>query len=276
MMTFDLHYHLNSKNGSRSELDQLLVAHKNSLEISGVDYVASTEHVYKNALDAYLYLSEAVVDIDTTIIPGVEWIAKEGVEIIFLYESEQALRDALKVLKPFSHSVWDFKKLKDDTGAIAIIPHPFTPGRTGVASSLGVESFVKLLHEADYVEIHNGLSIQINNAAISRLMLKFLPSTAKHVAHTFSLPAEYRFEYIGWSVGSDAHFPDEQYCVGVVDIERSSDWFELLRNRIQFRTIQVRQPGDGRRGLKNNAENIISVAKEALAKASHRRNLPKV
>jgi hypothetical protein len=264
MITYDLHYHLNFHKCSKGNRKQLLLAHRNSIESSGVSYVASTEHIYKDALEAYLYLCDICSDISATIIPGVEWISSEGVEIIFLYDSEASLRGALKVLKPFGNSVFEFDRLKEDTGGIGIIPHPFTPGNTGVAR-LGSDAFMRLLRKADYVEIHNGLSIQIMRMMLWNFM--FFP-VSERIQNTFALPDEYKLQDVGWSVGSDAHFPYEQFMAGVAQSDVTPvDWYRFLRQRIHFSPIATFHMAKGNReGLKNGMENLFSVIREAFIK----------
>jgi hypothetical protein len=267
MITYDLHYHLNFHKCSKDNRKQLLLAHRNSIELSGVNYVASTEHIYKNALEAYLYLCDICSDISATIIPGVEWISSEGVEIIFLYDSEASLRSALKILKPFGNSVFEFDRLKEDTGGIGIIPHPFTPGKTGVAR-LGSDAFMRLLKKADYVEVHNGLSVQI----MRMMSWKFtLSHVSERLQNTFALPDEYKLHDVGWSVGSDAHFPYEQFMVGVAQSDANTDWYNFLRQRIHFSPVATRHMINGsRKGARNGVENFFSVIREAFIKKRYR------
>ena len=267
MTTYDLHYHLNLHKHSKGNRKQLLLAHRNSIESSGVNYVASTEHIYKNALEAYLYLCDICSDISTTIIPGVEWISSEGVEIIFLYDSEASLRSALKILKPFDNSVFEFDRLKEDTGGIGIIPHPFTPGNTGVAR-IGSDAFIRLLKKADYVEVNNGLSVQIMRTMLWKFTLFHV---SKRIQNTFALPDEYKLQDVGWSVGSDAHFPYEQFMVGVAQSDVNSDWYSFLRQRIHFSPIAtLHMTKGGRKGAKNDMENLFSVIREAFIKKRYR------
>jgi hypothetical protein len=82
----------------------------------------------------------------------VEWIGKEDVEIIFLYDSEASLRGVPKISKPFSHSVFEFGRLKRDTNGISIIPHPFTLGNTG-AAKLGKDTLMRLSSKTDTLKL---------------------------------------------------------------------------------------------------------------------------
>jgi len=249
MLTFDLHYHanINCYRYSKINRDFRLKKHRKYFKKNNVNYVASTEHTYKNPLDAYLYLRDTAETSDVRIIPGVEWISREGVEIIFLFDSEASLRNGLNYLRPFSGSVWDIKYLKKETDSITVIPHPFSPGKTGVATVLGRTAFLRLLNDADYVEIHNGLSLVfLNFNCVWKEPLRLM-NKMKQIQYTFDLPGQFRPNHIGWAVGSDAHFPGHQFIVGGIDADFSNDGeresaengFELLAKRVHFTPVSV-------------------------------------
>ncbi len=245
-VSFDLHYHTNIYRLSKKQRTKRLEQHRQCLKETNVDFVASTEHGYKSPLDAYLFLRDATEGLHTQILPAVEAISKEGVDIIFIFEDETALRQGLKSLPPFKWSVHDMKHIRDATGAISIIAHPFTPGKTGLANAVGDVKFMKLQEEADYVEIHNGLSLHFLENGIKDGKLTSPPSLQRKVNNTYRLPNEFRLDHVGWAVSSDAHFPQHQSIVGSVDIETSNsnlpnDWFTFLQKRHKFKKKEVRQ-----------------------------------
>jgi hypothetical protein len=229
-------------------------------------FLASTEHVYKNPLECYRYLSQATGDLDLTVIPGVEWISRENVELIFLFDSEVALGSALGVLKTFSHSVWEAARLRDDLGAVLIIPHPFTPGVTGAAGNLGLDGFERVMDVADYVEIHNGIAHQFRELYLYSRLGPFFSGHSRRVEHTDRLPARYLRPDIGWSVGSDAHFPGEIYCAGRHADMGGGDWFALLKRRLHFERAEVPGMAPFRGRLGRNVASIGSVFREAMMK----------
>ena len=243
MRTFDLHYHANVFRSSRSNRRNRLAGHRKTLRDNAIDFVASTEHGYKGPMDAYLSLSAATEDIDTFIIPGVEAISSEGADIIFLFRTEDHLRNGLKALTPFAWSVWDSGALGRDLGAITIIPHPLTPGRSGIVTVAGEMGLSRLLAECDYVEAHNGSSILLLNAfsrkkkkETARLQFLRRREFYRKIAYTFELPKHFQTEDIGLAVSSDAHFPGQQLIVGGIEVEESPDfdWFEFLKQRVRF------------------------------------------
>lgn len=242
-VTFDLHYHTNVYRMQRWKRDRRLAKHRKYLSESKVDYVASTEHAYKNPLDAYLYLRDVTLDLPTEILPAVEAISKEGVDVIFIYRSEDALRQALRIIRPFSWNVADLAKLRADTGAITIIPHPFTPGKTGMANVLGTETFMNMQEHVDYIEIHNGLSLHFLENGMRDGKVPGPPKLQRNVEYTYRLPEEFRMDGVGLAVSSDAHFPRHQTIVGSVpapDGKRPEDWFAFLQQRHHFAETPVR------------------------------------
>ncbi|MGN7614142.1 PHP domain-containing protein [Magnetococcales bacterium HHB-1] len=239
MKKFDLHFHTNIHRLKGSKRRKRLDDLNESLRKSGVDFVASTEHAYKEPLEAYLYLADVMAKEKTTVIPGIEAISKEGIDIIFLFEDEKALRYGLKRLTPFSWSIWNLGKISKDINAISSIAHPFTMGRTGIVGAIGVDGFLSIIPEADYVEIHNGQSLQLLKLPRIGRKLFHNGETAKKINYTFSLPDRYRRDGIGQAVGSDAHFPGHQWIVGSVESMEGMDWFLFLKKRIVFSPYQV-------------------------------------
>jgi hypothetical protein len=263
----DLHFHLNIYKKSKSHRDLWLRDQLKSIKTAGIDFLASTEHVYKDALEAYICLKDIVRDLKVVIIPGVEWISKEKVEIIFLFPTQETLRCALKTLKPFSHSVWELQRLKNDWASIAIIPHPFTPGKTGAANILGVDGFERLLNLTDYVEIYNGIGMQFHEIYLFDKISHYHQTLRNKVKNTAYLPDRFRLESLGWSVGSDAHFPGELRAAGHVDEINPLDWFEALKRRLHFTVVDLPSAGFSEPRLVRNVRSLFSVMQEAWLKA---------
>ncbi len=240
MITFDLHYHTNTYRSLQSTRKRRLEKHRLFLEKTGVDYVASTEHAYKRPLDAFRYLRDATHDIKTEILPAVEAISQEGIDMIFLYESEQALIEGIRELKPFCWSIWDTATIAAETKALTIIPHPFTPGRSGIVAGIGVEGFMQIQAQCDYVEIHNGLSIFLMDIAAKKPDAFKVDKTSGNIQKTFKLPDEYIIEGVGQAISSDAHHPGHQRIVGKTNLPlEKGDWFGFLKKRVKFEEALV-------------------------------------
>jgi hypothetical protein len=241
MIKFDLHYHANIFRLRKNEIEKRIRQHKQSIQKSAVDFIASTEHTYKDPLTAYLYLVDIASDLETTIIPGIEALTKEGIDIIFLYQDEESLRLAIKDLSPFGWSIKDAQAIVENTNGLMIVPHPRTPGHTGAANKLSFEEYQKLLLQADYVEIHNSSSVLLHTLFQKKYLQYIVPTSLQEkVEDTFMLPEKYRGVNLGWAVSSDAHFPTDQFYVGSTNEDINTEtYFNFLKRRIRFEHHQV-------------------------------------
>jgi hypothetical protein len=243
MLTFDLHYHANIHGLRKSARLERLRRHRLCLASSGVDVVASTEHSYKKPRQSYLHLADACQGLLLSILPGVECISREGVDLIFLYPEENLLEKARRTFAAYSWTTGDAGQLARDTGGLLIVPHPFGLGTACAGNILSPLDYARLLDAADYVEIHNGAAL------LSSLLLKksgsgFFPGFAGRCQANSCLPVYLRGDGLGWSIGSDAHFPGEQYVVGGVEADAFEGPYSLLVRKVRFEPVWVQAPPD--------------------------------
>ncbi|MCJ2163518.1 MULTISPECIES: hypothetical protein [unclassified Pseudodesulfovibrio] len=236
---------------------------------SEIDYVASTEHSYKKPLEAYQRLADASSGLKTEIIPGVEAVSSEGVDIIFLYRSEDQLKQGLKQVQTFRWSVRDVARIAEDTESIVIVPHPFHIGKSSAGTILSGRAYQRLLEMCDYIEIHNGSALTADKRLSGSKVRNLFKNTQAKLDKTLNLPIEDRGEGLGWAVSSDAHYPGEQYVVGVTDLfpEDGDDTFDFLKKRIRFDSYPVLDLSDSK--MRNNTKLLRSlqgVIKEGLIK----------
>ncbi|WP_319467803.1 hypothetical protein [uncultured Pseudodesulfovibrio sp.] len=269
MTTFDLHFHANIHRMPALNKRRRLKKIRQHLEKSGLDYLASTEHSYKKPLEAYQRLADATADIKTTIIPGVEAVSSEGIDIIFLYRDEAHLKHALEQYSTLNWTIRDVARISEDTDAISIIPHPFHIGRSSAGNILSSRAYRQLLKKADYVEIHNGSALTIDERLSHSAARHQLPGTQAKIDLTIDLPPERRGTGLGWAVSSDAHYPGDQYIVGETDIPipDGMDVFDYLQKRIRFAPHLLAQPSTD--NIVNNFRLLRSfqgVLKEGLIK----------
>lgn len=259
MLLCDLHFHANVPLTYNGRHRRRIVRAAQGFKAHGLDYVASTEHAYKNPLNAYLRLTDAAQGIDTEILPGVEEVTSEGIDIIFLFRNESDLRRGLKRVRTFFWSVRDVAVVARDIGAISIIPHPFHIGRTGAGQVLSRRGYMNLVHDVDYVEVHNGSALNIRHRMGKSRVTPLFPITTGNLDHTLDLPYSLRGgNDTGWSIGSDAHYPGEQYIVGATHKtpRQGESFFDLLTRRIHF------EPHTLRKVSKNTGTNCFNILRE--------------
>lgn len=277
MLTFDLHYHANINQLPGMQRRFRLRAIRRTLDAYALDYLASTEHSYKKPLDAYLYLADAAAGGHTTILPGVESVTSEGIDIIFLYRGEEQLRLAQREFASFKHSIRDVKSISQATGAISIIPHPFHICRSAAGNVLCRRAYAQLLRGCDYVEIHNGSALTFDQRLSASRTKPLFKKTRDKLRRTIDLPMKDRGKRLGWAVGSDAHYPGEQFIVGSTEIpmQPGEHPHDFLRRRIRFQTHVLHQPAtdnsvNNYRLLRSLQSIIKEGARKELIKAKAR------
>ncbi|MFP4474193.1 MAG: hypothetical protein ACLFOY_01450 [Desulfatibacillaceae bacterium] len=244
MTTYDLHYHPNIHGLGKGARDARLARHRQWLKRAEVDVLACTEHSYKRPRESFLRLREACEGLHTVIIPGMECISREGVDLIYLYEDEHLLERARRTFTAYSWKVEDAGLLAGDTNGILMVPHPFGLGSACAGNILSPQRYAALLSVADYVEVHNGASLA-GALLLKKAPRKMLPRVSGRCSQNTVLPGHLRGKGLGWSIGSDAHFPGEQYVVGGVRPGyRDESHFQALRRRLRFEPVWVRTPAD--------------------------------
>lgn len=236
---------------------------------SGIDFVASTEHSFKKPLEACLRLEETARGLKTKIIPGVEAVSCEGVDVIFLYRTSDDLRRGLRQLQTFRWSTRDVARIALDTDAVTIVPHPFHIGKSSAGNLLSHRAYQRLLRMSDYVEIHNGSALAVERRLSRSRVKSFFKEARLKLDKTLNLPEEDRGEGLGWAISSDAHYPGEQYIVGKTDLvmAQDEDVFDFLKQRIRFEFQSVLELSEG--SIRSNTKLLRSfqgVIKEGLIK----------
>lgn len=236
MLTVDLHFHANIIGFARHSRNRRLKKYAAFFQQCGMDFQASTEHSYKKPVETYLALAEAARDIPTAIIPGVESVSSEGVDMIFLFRDEDEFKRGFRELHSFAWSVSDTMRIARSCNAVTVVPHPFFISKAAGGPILGRDGYRNLLKEADYVEIHNGSALNLRKALAAPGVERFFPKTVKQADWTLDLPMALRGKNLGWAVGSDAHCPAELYVAGCTEEtpDPGEDPLDFLRRRIRF------------------------------------------
>lgn len=265
----DMHYHANIHRSSqrvRSKKERQIRA---VLKERNLDCLTSTEHSYKDPLQAYHFLLRTTDDLPISILPGVEAVTAEGIDILFYFRDEDHLIAGIKELTAYKRSHRDVGNISRDLGAISGIPHPFYISKTSAGRVLSAINFYRLLGEVDYIEIHNSSALTVLSRLRGSRTQPYINRTMERLRHTVNLPQALRGSGLGWAIGSDAHFPEDQFVVGestgVKPIEQH--FFDFLQSRVRFSQYNFMNAPEGKRDHRNFlAKNCRSALQEGILK----------
>nr|WP_321457915.1 hypothetical protein [uncultured Cohaesibacter sp.] len=229
-IAIDTHFHANIFRRTRAKRRR--IAQYLSVNVMHLGALCSTEHAYKKPLEAYDFLVEMVAHhrLHLEIIPGVENISREGVEVIQLCEDRAALVEAIAAFPAFSWSIHDALGLQSDN-CVTILPHPFSPSSTGIVTGIGLEKTCKMLSHFDYIEMSNGSFLEVPIEALPRTKFKEqLEKTAQFPEHLVPFG-------VGRSYGSDAHRPGDINLFGSLALQPNESIFEALVRRQNMQAI---------------------------------------
>ena len=229
-MAIDTHFHANVFRRPRAK--RLRIARQLAHYVAHLDALCSTEHAYKQPLQAYDFLCEMVRhhELEVTIIPGVENISREGVEVIQLFESRSALASSLSDFPAFAWSIHEAAALASPE-CVTILPHPFSPSRTGIVTGIGLEKASRMLPHFDYIEMSNGSFLEVPLDALPRSKFR------ECVEKTCQFPEHLVPVGVGRSYGSDAHRPRDINLFSAMDWGYGESVFEALARRQQLKPV---------------------------------------
>ncbi|MGE4504715.1 MAG: hypothetical protein AB7D51_05150, partial [Desulfovibrionaceae bacterium] len=162
-------------------------------------------------------------------------------------------RCAQNAFHSFSWDIHEVERIREDTGAIVSVPHPFHVCRSAAGNVMSARAYRQLLRKVDYVEVHNGSALTINKRLGNSCTRSLFKKTRAKLDRTLELPLRDRGRALGWAVGSDAHYHNEQYVVGSYDgsLPAGGDWYDLLQQRVRFQPHYLHLPSEY-----NTANNI--------------------
>lgn len=253
MLLSDLHFHpclsANRAAARRRALDILLL-----YAGLGIRLLAVTEHNFRRPHASAALMREVWEGMNRrdypapVLIPGVEANTRENVDLIYLFRDLESLRRS-RALHHRGFSWHDALSIREDEGALLVIPHPFGPGRTSLGRTAGHARYLDIASRADYVETHNGSAVAILQVArglrsnrVGRQVGRLLPTTQWMLEATDRLPRWLVPEEAGTCVGTDIHFPGIPQSAGSVDHappESEGEAFDLLARRLRFREFRL-------------------------------------
>jgi hypothetical protein len=178
-----------------------------AFEKHDLDMVIITEHSFKHPKKTFGHLDAArPKNAKTLIVPGVEVLTKEGTDVIVFAKDKKDIYSHKELLTPRKLSVLELidfvKKHKELRG---IVTHPFTPGKSGIINSHGVDLTKFAVKELGMVEVHNcSFTALIRLLEVSRLH-KIMKKIYFQAISTAEAPGIILSENVVITGGSDAH-----------------------------------------------------------------------
>jgi len=111
-----------------------------------LDAVIVTEHVFKKPYQSFKRLKQLQPkDSKTMLIPGVEAVTKEGIDVI-VFSATEYIYEKKEIMTTWCLSIKDLlKQVSQDKNLHAIIPHPFLPNQQGLFKAIGYKEAKKFL-----------------------------------------------------------------------------------------------------------------------------------
>ncbi len=172
------------------------------------DAVILTEHAFKNPVKSYLTLmAHRPKGAKTHIIPGVECVTKEGIDVI-IFSKDTYVYLQKDILKPYSIPVEELhRRIMDDDQLYGVVTHPFILSDTGLAFHKDEEFIKKAIGDLRILEKHNSTLYPIEKTVRTLYLHKILKRLVNRLNKIDNVPDEFVTEEIAIFGGSDAHFP---------------------------------------------------------------------
>lgn len=175
MIKVDYHFHPNFTYFSSFLTKKRALKLWDKFTIESLDFVVCTEHVFRRPLKAYQNMVKyRPLDHNTILLPGVEYITSEGIDLIVFSKYPSKVFGIQELLTPFLLTVEEvFNLVKNDSELRMIVPHPSTPSSTGILRVMDLKKLNKLHFEGVLLESSN-YSFLYLNFILKKLRLNFL------------------------------------------------------------------------------------------------------
>jgi len=172
--------------------------------------VLSTEHVYKNPKRAFEFMKKFQPE-GVLVVPGMEYVTKEGVDIIVFSKSESIY--SYKELFPLEMTLNEFLDFVDNHNDLyTFLTHPYLKSKTGIVHNLGYKKFQDFLKRVNALEVISGNALK--QKIFKYYLETFYYTEKKGFQQKINTPegeyfierGDYNPETINFiAVGSDAH-----------------------------------------------------------------------
>lgn len=169
--------------------------------------VIISEHSFKHPKKTFEYMEKTKPEnAKILIIPGIEILTKEGTDMIVFARDKKDIYSYRELLTPRKLRVLELIEfIKNHKQLRGIVTHPYTPGKSGIVNSHGVEITKFAAKELGMVEAHNcSFTALIRLLEILQLD-KIMKKKYFQMINTETAPEEILDENAIVTGGSDAH-----------------------------------------------------------------------
>lgn len=205
-----------------------------AFERHNLDAVIISEHSYKRPKTSFQILKKyKPKDAKTLIIPGVEAITKEGIDIIAFAKNEIDIYSQKDLITPWKLTLDEaIKLIKNNEKLFGIVVHPHTPGTTSIYRIGGTEVTHNAIEKLGFLEKHN-CSFTISIRLLKKLGLhKIFKKKYHQMLNTEVAPLDLIKKNTITTVGSDAHHIKEIGNFAEIEIpDNEKDIFKIITTK---------------------------------------------
>lgn len=207
MLRIDTHVHPNLKLFSRYLTRRKARKMWQAFTNHHLDAVIVAEHAFKQPVQAFGAMKRYRPNgAHTHLIPGVEALTKEGIDVI-VFSRDEYIFQQKDILTPYKLSFEELVlRIEQDDRLYGVVTHPFVLSATGMIAHYGIDQIRQSIQRLQFVECHNMclwyLRIVFEWLGLSRRF----PRLYRSFLSTEDVPRD----IIGSGIvfgGSDAHHP---------------------------------------------------------------------
>lgn len=249
---FDAHFHpqtsrFHIRRRIGLDINKRLQKWWNVFRRNDIRIIVSTEHTYVNPAEGfYLIRNSKPNNFDAVVLPGIEAVSREGIELL-VWSKDVSLFEDESVMTPFHKPINELVDIvSKNPNYQGSFPHSFGTGPGSAFPKLSPYEILNYSEKLGMIESYNFITHGMYNKVnimgnVVGAIVYFLITKRRTRNESFDLLAglvrKAQECNISFSIGNDAHNPEDVKCVGIVDIDvdavgklTAEKAFEALRN----------------------------------------------
>lgn len=156
MLRIDTHVHPNLKLFSRYLTRRKARKMWQAFTNHHLDAVIITEHAFKQPVQAFRAMKRyRPKSTHTHLIPGVEALTKEGIDVI-VFSRDEYIFQQKDILTPYKLSFEELVlRIEQDDRLYGVVTHPFILSKTGMIAHYGIDRIRESITRLKFIEAHN-------------------------------------------------------------------------------------------------------------------------